>query len=204
MGSLHSLARVGAGILLSSFLLLSQTGCQLHAQQVSMRVLQQQVVNRTGLREVETYDVVRAIAAPPQKWDQLNVKKTALYTDMQWRSPSKQTGVGVAYIRMPLPLPSATLIWFAKQEYCKRADDGKLIGEWTDAAGRPWFEAENKKYHVRGYVITKGFEAWIVYCGYRMETPPVPEEVAVAKRSQETILPLPFAPKAQLRTAAAE
>jgi hypothetical protein len=203
MGSLQPFARVFGGIL---FLLLAVPGCQLQSPITTARLIQhQQVMNTTGLRDPATYDAVKARAAVPQKWDQLNVKKTALYTDVQWRSPTKQTGVGVAYIRMPLPLPAATLMWFAKNEYCKRSDDGKLIGEWTDEIGRSWFEAENKRYHVRGFVITKGFEAWIVYSGYRTETPPLQDEMAVAKRAQESIIPTPFAPtNAQTPTATAD
>jgi hypothetical protein len=190
MGFLKS-ARAG-GIV---FVLLALTGCQVNSTISTARLIHhQQVIDTTGLRDTEVVEAVKARAAAPQRWDALAIKKTALFTDMQWRSPSKMTGVGVAYIRMPLPVPAAALIWFAKQEYCKRADDGKLIGEWTDGIGRPWFEAENNKYHVRGYVVTKGFEAWIVYCGYRTETPPSQDELRMAQRSAETIIPTPLAP----------
>jgi len=68
-----------------------------------------------------------------------------------------------------------------------------VLGQWTDALGRPWFEAQNSKYHIRGYVVTKGFEAWVIYCGYRRERPPSAPELGVAARSLETIVPTPFA-----------
>jgi hypothetical protein len=121
-------------------------------------------------------------------------KHAALYTDMQWRSPSKMTGVGAAYVRLPIPLPASALVWLAKQEYSKKAQDGELVGQWTDELGRPWFEAQNTKYHVRGYVVTRGFEAWIIYCGYKREQPPSASEIGVASRSMETIVPTPMAP----------
>jgi len=105
---------------------------------------------------------------------------------------------------LPLPLAARTIIWFAKLEYSKRADDGKVLREWDDDLGRPWFEAENNKYHVRGYVVVKGFEAWIVYCGYRTAFPPQVSELAAAQRSAETIMPTPLAPnQSQTPTAAA-
>jgi hypothetical protein len=163
-----------------------------------------QVLDKTGLCASETFDNVKAQVAPPQNWQELRVKKTLLYTDMQWRSPSKLTGVGVAYVRMPLPLPAETLVWFAKQEYSKHSTGGKMMSQWTDDLGRVWFEGEDDTYHIRGYAITKGFEAWIVYVGYRVEKPPVPEEVRVAQRAQATIMPTPLAPdRPQISTALA-
>ncbi|HEX8521337.1 MAG TPA: hypothetical protein VF669_03710 [Tepidisphaeraceae bacterium] len=197
--------RVVAGIVFLSLIAMSQQGCQMQPVITPQKLIRhQQVINTTGLRDVASFDVVKARAAAPRAWDQLSVKKTALFTDLQWRSPSKQTAVGVVFIKMPLPLPPATLIWFAKQEYLKRGEEGKILGQWSDELGRQWFEAENKKYHARGYVLTKGFEAWIVYSGYRTENPASADEIAVAKRAQETIFPTPFAPsQAQTPTATA-
>jgi hypothetical protein len=121
---------------------------------------------------------------------------------MQWRSPTKMTGVGVAYIHMPLPFPARMITWLAQKEYSKKADDGKILGEWEDALGRPWFEAENTRYHVRGYVVTKGFEAWIIYCGYNREQPPSAAELGVAARALETIVPTPMAAEVPQRPVA--
>jgi hypothetical protein len=58
---------------------------------------------------------------------------------------------------------------------------------------RPWFEAENSNYHVRGSIVVKGFEAWIIYCGYKTAQPPSAAELGVAARSLETIVPTPYA-----------
>ena len=191
--SLH--ARFGTAVVLSLVLLLAAgSGCQSQTVTAAKLAHRQRTIDTTGLKDVASYDVVKARAAAPRAWEQLNIKKTKLFTDVQWRSPTKLTGVGVAYIRMPLPLPAAALIWFAKQEYTKKSDDGKLLSEWTDAMGRPWFEAENNKYHVKGYIVTKGFEAWIVYSGYKVATPPSEEELRLAHRAQETIVPTPLAP----------
>ena len=65
----------------------------------------------------------------------------------------------------------AAIAWLAQKEYSKRSDDGKLLATWEDNLGRPWFEAENTRFHVRGYIVSRGFEAWIIYCGYRLEQP---------------------------------
>jgi len=172
------------------------TGCQFTPTVPAAHFIQHQaLIDCSGLKDVETCDPVKVHVAAPQKWEALSPKKTALYTDMQWRSPSKLTGVGVAYVHMPLPLPASAVVWLAKQEYCKKAGDGELIGQWTDALGRPWFEAQNVKYHLRGYVVTKGFDAWIIYCGYKREQPPSAAELGVAARSLETIVPTPIAPQ---------
>jgi hypothetical protein len=205
MGSfLH--APVGTGVVLSLLLIAAAgTGCQSQTVTAAQLAHRQRTIDTTGLKDVQTIDVVKARVSPPRAWVPLNVKKTHLFTDMQWRSPSRNTGVGIAYVRLPLPLPAGALIWFAKQEYTKKANDGKLLAEWTDSIGRPWFEAENNKYHVTGYVVTRGFEAWIVYSGYKIATPPSDEELKVARRAQETIVPTPLAPnQAQMPTATAD
>jgi hypothetical protein len=169
------------------------TGCQFAQSVPTARLIQHQaMVDPAGLKDSQTCEAVKVHVATPQKWDQLAAKKTAVYTDMQWRSPSKQTGVGVAYIHLPLPIPASAIAWMAQKEYSKRAEDGKLLSTWTDSLGRPWFEAENNRFHVRGYIISKGFEAWIIYCGYRLEQPPSAAELGVAARALETIVPTPF------------
>ena len=171
------------------------TGCQLGQSVSTARLIQHQaMVDPTGLKDSQTCELVKVHVASPQKLDALTPKKTAIYTDMQWRSPTKMTGVGVAYVHLPLPIPASAIAWLAQKEYSKRADDGKLLATWTDSLGRPWFEAENNRFHVRGYIVSKGFEAWIIYCGYRLEQPPSAAELGVAGRALETIVPTPFAP----------
>jgi hypothetical protein len=147
------------------------------------------MIDFTGLRDVIEVPTVHATWAPPIGWDRLMTKKTALYVNEQWRSPSAHTGVGVAYIKLPVPVTADMITWFAKNEYAKKSDDGRIIAQWTDSLGRPWFECENKKYHVRGYAITRGFEAWIIYSGYRTANTPDPAEISLAIRSAETIIP---------------
>jgi hypothetical protein len=157
----------------------------------------QQTVGTEGLDDVQPLAPLKVTAAPPEDWVALKMYQGPLYTHQQWRSPSKATGVGVVYIKLPLPLPMGTLVWFAKQEYTKKASEGKLLAEWTDSFGRRWFEAENNKYHVKGYAIVQGTDAWIVYSGFRMAMDPRPEEIALAERCQEMVLiqPKPGAPR---------
>lgn len=149
-------------------------------------------VDFTGLRPARMIDTIKASVTSPVGWDRLVTQRAALYTHEQWRSPSMQTGVGCAYIRMPLPFSADTICWLARQEYAKQSkhgDGGKITSNWTDNLGRVWFEGENKRYHVRGYVVTHGFEAWIVYFGYRVPSTPDPGELSVAMRSLEAIVP---------------
>jgi hypothetical protein len=171
------------------------TGCQVQSIPTTRLIQNQAVIDMAGLQDSQIMEVVKAHVSAPQKWEALNPKKTGLYTDQQWRSPSKQTGLGIAYIHMPIPLPANMLVWIAKKEYAKRGEDGELLAEWTDALGRPWFEAQNARYHVRGFAVTRGFEAWIIYCGYKRnpEQPPSAAELGVAARAVETIIPTPFA-----------
>jgi hypothetical protein len=101
-----------------------------------------------------------------------------------------------------LPLSTDMVIWLAKQKYAQRDDDGHLIAEWTDALGRHWVEAENRKYHVRGYALAEGCSAWFVYFGYKINHPMHPGEIAMAAKSLETVVPIPAEPAAEHPTVA--
>ena len=183
------------------------TGCQVSQTVSTQRLIRHQVmIDVSGLNPTETVEPVKAHIAAPQKWDKLAVKKTMMFTDAQWRAPSRMTGVGIAYVKLPFPLPAKALIWLAKREYAKKSPDGKLLAEWTDDLGRPWFEAENSSYHVRGYAVTKGWEAWIVYLGYKTAEPPSAADLGIAGRCLQTIIPTPFAPDGppQAQTASAK
>jgi hypothetical protein len=173
-------------------------GC-IPTQSVSVHrlIAHQALLDFSGLKPAQTIQDLKVTASIPQKWDSLPLQKKALYSHQQWRSPTKTTGFGVAYVHLPLPISAKTVVWFAKTQYAQQSTkdgkaEGKLIGEWTDSVGREWFEAENGKYHVKGYAVTNGFDAWIVYSGYRLKDPINPGEVATAARSLETILPTPL------------
>lgn len=171
-------------------------GCQTHSMLTSRRLVEHRAgIDSDGLKAVEVYQAVCASAAPPQSWDRLSLTRSGPVVHQQWRSPSRNTGVGVAYVRLPLPLTARALIWIARQRYTSQSNDGKLIGQWTDALGRPWFEAENNQYHVRGYAVTRGFDAWFVYFGYKTRSTPDAAELALAARAMETIVPTDLHPQ---------
>ncbi len=94
-------------------------------------------------------------------------------------------------MHLPLPLSTDMVIWLAKQRYAERDEDGHVIAEWTDPLGRHWIEAENRKFHVRGYALTEGCSAWFVYFGYKINRPLHPGEIAMAAKSLETVVPTP-------------
>lgn len=167
-------------------------GCQTGPQVSSRRLIEHQaMIDFSGLNPPAAFASVQTTLATPRHWTEMHPKSTALYTHQQWKSPSGHTGVGVVYCHMPLPLSAKAVVWLAKQEYSKREQDGRVISEWTDDLGRCWFEAENYKYHVRGCVVVKGFDAWISYFGYRTQYPPQVAEIALAARSAESAVPLP-------------
>ncbi len=178
--------------LLAAVVIVGGMGCS-SARPVSVRRLiqHQAMIDFSGLKPAEHFESVKSQAAPPAAWQALALKRRPMYTDMQWRSPSSTTAVGVAYVKMPLPLGSNALLWFAKNQYANQSDDGRMLGQWVDALGRSWFEAANNKYHVRGFIVTRGFEAWIVYTGRKTTVPTDMPETALAARALETIVPLP-------------
>jgi hypothetical protein len=179
----------GAGI----FLCLAASACQLTSATSLELQFHQSHQDRQGLLPPIATPPVSVTCSVPPYWQQLPLKKTLLYTHEQWRAPDHHAGMGVAYFHTPVPMAPETIIWFAKSQYTQTAakdPNGHLISEWTDAAGRAWFEAENSTYHVRGYAMTRGFEAWIVYSGYRVRAHPDPDEIDLAARSANTVLPM--------------
>lgn len=171
-------------------LLLGLIGCEQGASFSRRKLIEHQaLLDFSGLEPAAKVDPLHVTMQAPEDWDPLPVHKNALYTHQQWRSPSRSTGVGVAYVRLPLPLGVRTLVWFAKQEYSKRNDDGRVLAEWTDAIGRQWFEAENNKYHVRGFIILDGLNAWFIYSGYKTTQALNGPELTLAAKCVETITP---------------
>ena len=171
-------------------LVLLAAGCQTAGKATNRRIIDNQaLIDFSGLAPSEPIDGVKVSCSVPRQWEAVPLKRTALYAHQQWRSPSSRTGVGVVYVRLPLPLSERTLLWFAKREYTKANEDGKTIGQWTDEVGREWFEAENNKYHVRGYALVRGFHAWLVYFGTKTGSPPDLAELGIAARSVQTFVP---------------
>lgn len=167
-------------------------GCQTAGPTVSTNALLAHLpgINFVGLKPMGQVEGVNVACSIPADWKPLKLDRRALYTHQQWKSPSGYTGVGVIYAHLPLPLSAHALLWFAKLEYSKQGDaNGKLIREWTDSLGRPWFEGQNSKYHARGYAVVNGGDAWIVYLGYKSNRPPDPAELSLAASSVETVVP---------------
>ena len=189
--SVRGVGRVAGGLALALLLASAGAGCAAKGREVTRRIIEHQaMIDFSGLRPVEVVPSVKVRAAPPRQWTARPVDKGPMYTHQQWKSPSTHTGVGVAHIRMPLPLPQSAVLWLARREYTKKANDGRLIAEWKDDLGRHWFEAENNKYHVRGYAVVDGFDAWIIYFGHKVAYPPDLPEIRLAARAVDTIVPM--------------
>jgi hypothetical protein len=174
-------------------LLLGAVGgsCQQSTPVSHRRLIEHQaMIDFSGLKPVEPVDNVKVNAAMPRQWDKLTAQSTPVYTHQQWRSPSAKTGVGIAYIHLPIPLNITLLRWIARQEYSKKGNDGRVISEWTDDLGRPWFEAENNRYRVRGYIVVNGFQAWVIYFGRKVQVSPDPAELSLASRAADSIVPM--------------
>jgi hypothetical protein len=180
--------------LIPAIFLIFLAGCQYQDVSSVQMQIHQSRLDKNGLTQLHDDPDLKITCAPPDGWRMLPINKTILYTHQQWRSPDRHAGMGVAYIRMPIPVSADTVVWFAKSQYSKDPDEtntgGRLIAEWTDSLGRRWFEAENSLYHVRGYAMTKGFDAWIVYSGYRVKTPPSEPEIELAQKAAESVAPL--------------
>lgn len=143
-----------------------------------------------GLMPMRTIDQTKVRMAVPRAWEAMPAKRALLYTHQYWRSPDTVTAVGVVYIRLPVPLTPGALVTLARLEYGKVKGENKVVGQWTDDLGREWFEGENARYHVRGYAVIGGLEAWIVYTSDRLGMTPDPRDQATAERSLQTVAPV--------------
>jgi hypothetical protein len=199
---------IGLAVLVPGLL----AGCQPSQAVMSQRMLDHlALVDFTGLAPAAPIEGLDVSAALPRAWSLLPTQHGGLFTHAQWRSPSHATAVGVVHLRLPLPMSAQTLVWLAKTQYGgqaaapdpKDADPGqrvaggtgRLLREWSDAVGREWVEAENDRYHATGYVVTCGFDAWVVYSGYRRHAVLNPVDIQLAGRSMDSVVPLPLAAK---------
>jgi len=179
--------RLFMSCLLAALLFMAGAGCQ--TARPETMASQRALIDFTGLGPLMNLSALKASGSVPEQWDPLPLQQTPLYAHQQWRSPTLTTGVGIACVHLPLPVPAAAVLWFAQREYTAQQNDGRSLGRWSDSLGREWFAAENKRFYVRGYVLTRGMDAWIVYCGYRRANAPKPDELSLAVRSLETIVP---------------
>lgn len=194
MGTATLTHRAGAAVLL--LLLIAVTGCDTGQSFSRRRLIEHQaMLDFSDLEAERAIPEVKVTMQPPEDWDALPLRRNALYAHQQWRSPSRATGVGVAHVRLPLPLGTRALLWLARQEYSKQSNDGRVLDEWTDAIGRQWFEAENNRYHVRGFVVLDGLNAWFIYNGYKTGTPLHAPELTLAAKCVETITPYTRRPR---------
>ena len=178
-------------ILLAAMVLV---GCQSSPVSTTRLIANQSHLDFDGLQSTRVLDEVRATGAAPRSWTQPPLETNAIYTHEQWRSPTGNTGVGVVFVHLPLPLAPTALLWLAEQHFASMPGrSGRVLGTWTDLLGRSWFTAENPRLHVCGYVITEGPCAWIVYYGYKTNGELHPAEMSVAARSIESIVPMTHA-----------
>jgi hypothetical protein len=187
----HCAARIPTVSVTALFSVILLTGCQFAAPPAVRRPTVQPVAD--DVLPVTKQESLKVQWALPANWKPLpNQPKSPLYTHVQYRSPTLSTGFGVAYIHLPLPLSAKAIVWFAKSQYTQQSSEGHLLGEWTDKLGRYWFEAENVKYHVKGYAVTNGFDAWVIYSGYKMTRARHLDEIALATKCSDAIIPLPL------------
>ena len=181
-------AVLGLAVLAGAALVIQSSGCYSHSVSFNAAHLPARIVADTN--STRTIDLLKvSLPTPPAAWQKAPLKHTSMYSQEEWYGPSHHTGLGVVYVHMPLPMPTGTLVWLAKQQYAKHQDGGQMTKQWTDDAGRNWFEAVSKTYHATGYVIADGTDAWIAYCGYRTQFARQDDELALAQHSMDALRP---------------
>jgi hypothetical protein len=172
-------------------LLMGAAGCSVSSPVATDQLIEHQAtVDFHGLESTQQLPAVSVLGAAPRNWTPIAPDSNPFFTHQQWHSPTKNTGVGIVFLHLPLPISESAVLWLAEQHFKSMGEKGRLLGEWTDSLHRSWFEAENSKYRARGYVIMQGANAWIVYLGYKTENGSDTAEINLAARSVETIVPM--------------
>jgi hypothetical protein len=104
----------------------------------------------------------------PSSWKVEPIKQTDTHVAHEWRSLTGRTVLGTVYIHVPPLMPAHALVKTVKEHYVKDQTKGKITDEWTDSAGRHWFEVDADGTHTKGYVIARDGHAWFAY--YRYQT----------------------------------
>jgi hypothetical protein len=175
----------------AALLLLLPTACQQSNIAGSELFKHQLQANPSGLTAPARFPDIHAVVAPPRDWTQIPASRGLFYVHQQWRSPDRGTGIGVAYVTLPLPISPQLLLFLARSQYAKdhSGSTGHLDTQWTDALGRLWFQGDDDNSHIRGYVLTRGLEAWIVYSGHHIRGPARQADIAMADRTADAVVP---------------
>ena len=91
-------------------------------------------------------------------------------------------------------------MWIAKQRYQQREEDAYGLQEtWEDDLGRRWLrgttrgrvnlDGEAGDWEAVGYLVTKGFDGWMVYRSRRTDIDLPPDDVTAAERAVEAVVP---------------
>ena len=209
-------------------------GCQPSQETMTRQLsARMSMIDFSGLGPAKPVDKVIASAAVPRSWQVQPTSGSGMFTHAQWRNPRHSIAVGVVHVRLPLPMSAQTLVWLAKTKYGAKVESsvppppdtgkpadrgsekgsdkskvpggrGRLLAEWTDSVGREWVEAENDRYHLRGYAVTCGWDAWLVYTGAKRTGVLNPVDLQLAIRSMESVVPDPLAPTTLVPATAAK
>src|SRR5687768_5161787 len=129
MGIAHRQRGGGTGVVVLFAMLVSTwagAGCVVAPPVSTKQILRQQrLLDFTGLLPAQTIKDLNVKWSAPRGWEALPPKSGMMFTHQQYRSPSGVTGVGVAYVRLPFPVSSNMIAWFAQREYLKKHNDQK-------------------------------------------------------------------------------
>jgi hypothetical protein len=127
--------------------------------------------------------------ALPASWGEEPEKHGDTHTDAEWQSPTHHTVFGAVYIDAPPMVPGKSIEKDVKKNYVKRQPDGHITSEWTDSAGRNWFQVDASGTHTKAFVIAHGHRAWFVYYRYDNSGPSPRHEVDVADHAINEVQP---------------
>ena len=143
---------------------------------------------------------VAATLAPPAGWSRRPLQEKPFARHLQFRSPDEHAPRRRREVRAPAAAlgrePDV-----ARQATLPAAGERRLrpAGDVGDELGRRWLRGTTKgrvnvdgeagDWEAVGYLVTKGFDGWMVYRSRRTDIDPPADDLAAAERAVEAVVP---------------
>jgi hypothetical protein len=143
-----------------------------------------------GLSEPSANEDVRALVAVPAGWQARPLKVGDRSWHQTWVSPSEATAFGVIFVKLPLPVgPELSLLGFLSEMRKEQGEARLLAKQFDESIDGLRFVAEGPDFTIHGNLITRGFSCWVAYAGTITGTVPVADELALAEKAREAVVP---------------
>jgi hypothetical protein len=155
----------------------------------SMNVTARPPADRAGISQPQYLDDLRAYVNVPDGWHARALEQDPASPHSfhrVWVSPTTRTAYGVIHFSLPLPVGhELALIGFLQQMKRNEGQAELMEKRWDPNLSGLRFVAGGGEHTIRGNLLVRGFEGWVIYAGTVRDFPIIQEELALAERARE-------------------